>query len=370
METEWLRIGEVASRTGLTHRTLRHYDELGLLVPGGLSDGGYRLYSREDMERLLAIQHLKSLGLGLAEIGQALDEPGFDAAALLADHAAVVEQRIAAEQELLSRLRSLQRAAEAGWDEVLDTIALTEQLRHPDGDVRFRAALTGHASVPAEELVERLRSDPEPGVREVATWALVQQGASAMAAIGTLAEGDAQARHALAHVLGKLRTVDALPHLERLLRDEADEVAAKAAFSLGQIGGVDAARLLGSALSDHRLAVRDEATAALGRLPEAVPLLVEFAGEAEPTLRLHAVEALGLLGSPEATPTLVAALADSDEEVRFAALLSLADAEGPEALGALEALVDSPDRRTALVAARILSDRAQALSSMSSRPVR
>lgn len=357
METQWLRIGEVAQRTGLTHRTLRHYDELGLLIPSGISDGGYRLYSRDDMERLLAIQHLKSLGLGLAEIGQALDEPDFDAAALLEQHAAVVEQRITAEQLLLGRLRRLQQAAQAGWDEVLDAIALSEQLRHPDGDVRFRAALTGHASVPAEDLVERLRSDPEPGVREVATWALVQQGPSAMAAIGTLAEGDAQARHALAHVLGKFRTVDALPHLDPLLTDEADEVATKAAFSLGQIGGDDAVGLLGSALADERLAVRDEATAALGRLPEATPRLVDLAGNVDATVRLHAVEALGLLGGPDAAATLIGALSDDDAEVRFAALLSLTDVEGPEARSALEALVESPDRRTAVVAARILSDR-------------
>ena len=64
---EWLRIGDVARRTGLTHRTLRHYDELGLLVPSGRSGSDYRLYSGADLERLLAIQHLKSLGMGLED---------------------------------------------------------------------------------------------------------------------------------------------------------------------------------------------------------------------------------------------------------------------------------------------------------------
>ena len=80
---EWLRIGEVARRTGLTHRTLRHYDDLGLLVPSGRSGGDYRLYAPEDLDRLLAIQHLKSLGMGLDEIGRALDDPGFDASQAL-----------------------------------------------------------------------------------------------------------------------------------------------------------------------------------------------------------------------------------------------------------------------------------------------
>ena len=88
MDGPWLRIGEVARRTGLTQRTLRHYDQLGLLVPGGRSDGDYRLYSRADLERLLEIQHLKSLGLSLAEVAEALDDPGADAATLLARHVA------------------------------------------------------------------------------------------------------------------------------------------------------------------------------------------------------------------------------------------------------------------------------------------
>jgi DNA-binding transcriptional MerR regulator len=62
------RIGEVADRTGLTRRTLRHYDELGLLVPAGRSGGDYRLYDEDDLLRLLQIQNLKALGLSLPEI--------------------------------------------------------------------------------------------------------------------------------------------------------------------------------------------------------------------------------------------------------------------------------------------------------------
>lgn len=354
---DWLRIGEVAARTGLTPRTLRHYDELGLLIPSGRTDGDYRLYSRDDMDRLLAIQHLKSLGLGLAEIQQALDDPSFDAGPLLERHANVVEQRIAEEQTLLRRLRQLQTAARAGWDEVLETIALSERLRHPDGGVRFRAALTGHASATTEDLVERLRSDPEPGVREAATWALVQQGPATLDAISSLAGGDAQARHALAHVLGKLRSAEAIPQLSRLLGDDVVEVAAKAAFSLGQVGGDAAVRLLIAALADDRVAVRDEATSALGRLPESFALLTAAASHPLPQVRMHVVEALGFLARPEADPILIAALTDDDADVRFSALLALGGAEGPEAHRALEALAASPDRRTSLVAARLLEAR-------------
>ena len=50
-----LKVGELARRTGLTVRTLHHYDEIGLLAPSQRSDSGYRLYSQADVQRLHAI---------------------------------------------------------------------------------------------------------------------------------------------------------------------------------------------------------------------------------------------------------------------------------------------------------------------------
>ena len=48
-----LKVGELAKRAGLTVRTLHHYDEIGLLTPSGRSERGYRLYNRDDIERLV-----------------------------------------------------------------------------------------------------------------------------------------------------------------------------------------------------------------------------------------------------------------------------------------------------------------------------
>lgn len=67
-----LRVGDLAKLTGLTVRTLHHYDEIGLLKPSGRSESGYRLYDEADVARLHAIQALRLLGLPLAEIGPAL----------------------------------------------------------------------------------------------------------------------------------------------------------------------------------------------------------------------------------------------------------------------------------------------------------
>ncbi|KQN67535.1 hypothetical protein ASF04_17235 [Duganella sp. Leaf61] len=70
-----LKIGELAKRTGLTVRTLHHYDAIGLLQPSARTDAGYRLYNRTDIARLHHIQALRKFGLSLADIGASLDRP-------------------------------------------------------------------------------------------------------------------------------------------------------------------------------------------------------------------------------------------------------------------------------------------------------
>lgn len=67
-----MQIGELAERTGLSIRTLRHYDEIGLLVPSARSDGGFRLYTPDDESRLLLIRRMKPLGYSLEQMGELL----------------------------------------------------------------------------------------------------------------------------------------------------------------------------------------------------------------------------------------------------------------------------------------------------------
>jgi DNA-binding transcriptional MerR regulator len=70
-----LRINEVAADTGLTTRTIRYYEELGLLKPAARSDGSYRLFDPDDLERLRFIKGLRDdAGFSLAEIGQLLED--------------------------------------------------------------------------------------------------------------------------------------------------------------------------------------------------------------------------------------------------------------------------------------------------------
>ncbi|MDN5914288.1 MAG: MerR family transcriptional regulator [Pseudonocardia sp.] len=63
-----LQIGEVATRVGLSLRTIRHWDEVGLVVPSARSTGRFRLYTEGDVERLQFIKTLKPLDLSLDQI--------------------------------------------------------------------------------------------------------------------------------------------------------------------------------------------------------------------------------------------------------------------------------------------------------------
>jgi MerR family transcriptional regulator, thiopeptide resistance regulator len=101
------KIGELARRTGLTVRTLHHYDDIGLLSPADRSEGGHRVYGEADVRRLYRIVSLRSLGLPLEAIGPALDEDGFDARAAVEDHLARLEAQMEQQRLLQDRLHRL-----------------------------------------------------------------------------------------------------------------------------------------------------------------------------------------------------------------------------------------------------------------------
>jgi len=68
VDTSGLKIGEVTERTGLSVPTLRHYDHLGLVTPSGRTPGGFRLYSEDDVRRILLVRRMKPLGFTLEQM--------------------------------------------------------------------------------------------------------------------------------------------------------------------------------------------------------------------------------------------------------------------------------------------------------------
>ena len=67
-----MHIGEVAARTELSLRSLRHWDEMGLLRPSGRTEGGFRLYTEADVEKILVIRRMKPLGFTLDQMSAAM----------------------------------------------------------------------------------------------------------------------------------------------------------------------------------------------------------------------------------------------------------------------------------------------------------
>jgi DNA-binding transcriptional MerR regulator len=192
------RIGEVAAATGLTVRTLHHYDEIGLLAPSARSEAGYRLYGDDDVRRLYRIVAFRRLGLALDEIGALLDGEGADPRAVI--HAQL--ERLDAEMALRSRLRArLNRLLEAlegangaaGADLFLDAIegmtmaekyytpeqlAQLEERRTALGNEGMRKAEDDWAALIAEAEAERARGTAPT---DPAALALAERWASLIA---------------------------------------------------------------------------------------------------------------------------------------------------------------------------------------------
>lgn len=92
---ELAQIGQVADETSLSLRTIRYYEEIGLVVPAQRSRGGFRLYSRADIERLKLIRHMKPLDFSLTEMADILDalEQPDTATSRLVHYREVIEAR-------------------------------------------------------------------------------------------------------------------------------------------------------------------------------------------------------------------------------------------------------------------------------------
>lgn len=113
-----VHIGEVAELTGLSHRTIRYYEEMGLVTPSARTDGGFRLYDDADIARLLLVRPMKPLGFSVEEMRallEALDvladpagEPGREGQAR--EHVAAVYAD--AEHRLADLRRTTARAEE------------------------------------------------------------------------------------------------------------------------------------------------------------------------------------------------------------------------------------------------------------------
>lgn len=180
MRFEALKVGELARRTGLTIRTLHHYDEVGLLKPSLHTDSSHRLYTVRDIARLQQIVSLRQLGFSLEEVRDCLDRPDFSPLEVIRLHVARLREQIEKQRDLCTRLEGLadlfQTTGEVSAETFLQTIerinmiqnyytpeqlALLQKRREEMGPAAEEMAKQGTAMW--EELIERYRVEMEKG---------------------------------------------------------------------------------------------------------------------------------------------------------------------------------------------------------------
>ncbi|WP_432989125.1 HEAT repeat domain-containing protein [Dactylosporangium sp. CA-233914] len=327
-------IGEVARRSGVSARMLRHYESLGLVRPTGRTVGGYREYTAEDIRRIFYVEGLKSLGMSLRQIARTLDDPGFTPSALVGDLIRETAERLNREQELLDRLRAVDAAEPAGWPDVARIVELLHGLASPSAARRQQAVLAPAepASVPAELLARAVLTESDPNVAGALRWALARAGGDGVAG---LASG--------------------------LASDDAD-VRRRAVLALTELPGDEAAAVLTDALADADTTIRRHAALALGARGEtrAVPTLLGMVVEGPNDV--EAAEVLGTLArdaewADRIMSALVGELAahTGDSAVRMRLTQALAELPGTIALNTLRRLAHDDDRPVALIASALVN---------------
>lgn len=115
-----MQIGEAAERTGLSLRTIRHYEEVGLVVPSARSKGGFRLYTEKDVDRLRVIRRMKPLDFSLEEMRDLLQ---------VTDRLGATEDPPAGEERarLTERLDSYRKVAEARCETLRARLEMAEE---------------------------------------------------------------------------------------------------------------------------------------------------------------------------------------------------------------------------------------------------
>ncbi|MFB5089599.1 MerR family transcriptional regulator [Psychrobacillus sp. PGGUH221] len=104
---EYWQVGELAKLTGLTVRTLRFYDQIGLYSPSGYSKSGYRLYNESDLSHLKQILALKELGLSLDEIKSILNDDNYNPCEIVSLQIERLREHIRIQQKLLKELQNV-----------------------------------------------------------------------------------------------------------------------------------------------------------------------------------------------------------------------------------------------------------------------
>ena len=143
------KVGQLAKRTGISVRTLHHYDQIGLLTPSHRTESGHRLYDRDDVVRLQQIVMLRQLGFALEEIGATLRRADTSLPSLIEMHLARLRGQIERERRLCARLEQM-----SAWLRAEEEVSVDDFLKTIEEMTMFEKYMT-------EEQLETLRKRGE-----------------------------------------------------------------------------------------------------------------------------------------------------------------------------------------------------------------
>ena len=160
-----LQIGELAKQTGLSIRTLRYYDEIGLLVPSHRTEAEYRLYREADIARLQQILSLRQLGFSLKEIRECLENPDFSLPNVINLHLARLQEQMAVSQSLFTKLSTLAQQLETSQTvtvddllQIMENLTMTQQYLTQEQHDLLEARLNAGSNDEQTEWLDQARS--------------------------------------------------------------------------------------------------------------------------------------------------------------------------------------------------------------------
>jgi DNA-binding transcriptional MerR regulator len=172
-----LTVGELAKRTGVSVRTLHHYEAIGLLAPANRTKAGYRLYGQADVAQLQQVLSLRQLGFGLDQIREFLKRRDASPLQIIEMHLSELRRQIDAQERLCARLEAIAAGLRANGtvsvDDLLNTIeeiTKVERYYTPEqlAEIQERGRQLGEeglrrAEANWQQLIDEVRAELERG---------------------------------------------------------------------------------------------------------------------------------------------------------------------------------------------------------------
>lgn len=172
IENHAWKVGELAELTGLSIRTLRYYDQIGLLAPSRHTDAGHRLYEEKDIARLQQIQALKELGMNLKHIQTTLDNEQVDPLKIVLLQIERIKTNLNKQQNLLKELENAASLMQSGSSLTIENFTQLLQLMRENNqqfftnrqkEMEHRFDRLGNVMISrSESKMERMTPDEKP----------------------------------------------------------------------------------------------------------------------------------------------------------------------------------------------------------------